>query len=144
VKAKETAPFIASSSVRANATLASLQIIQDMLRDYEQSFGEPEVAITKNKVLKKNTLLYESLASKLAMLAEISKYEKSLKFLEDKQQQLVSMQLPDFKNIIHQQLKEEDMIYLVVGDKATQLDEVKKLGKAKLVELDINGKPLIN
>ncbi len=144
VKAKETAPFIASSSVRANATLASLQIIQEMLRDYEQSFGEPEVAITKNKVLKKNTLLYESLASKLAMLAEISKYEKSLKFLEDKQQQLVSMQLPDFRNIIHEQLKEGDMIYLVVGDKATQLEEVKKLGKATLVELDINGKPLTN
>ena len=142
VKSKETAPFIASTSVRANATLASLQIIQDMLREYESSFGEPEVSITKNKVLKRNTLLYESMAAKLAMLAEISKYNKSLKFLEDKQQQLVDMQLSDFKNIIQQQLQEKDMIYVIVGDKATQLEEVKKLGKAKLVELDINGKAL--
>lgn len=142
IKAKETAPFIAATNVRANATLASLQIIHDMLRDYESSFGEQEVSITKNKVLKKNTLLYESLAAKLSMLAEISKYGKSLKFLEDKQQVLMNMQLADFKNTIHQQLEEKDMIYVVVGDKATQLEEVKKLGKAKLVELDINGKPL--
>ena len=142
VKGKEKSPFLAYTSVRANATLASLQIIQDMLRGYEDSFGEPEVRITKNKVLKRNTLLYESLSSKLAMLGDISKYDKSLKFLEDKQQKLVAMELKDFKNIINRQLKEEDMIYLVVGDKATQLEEVKKLGKSKLIELDINGKPL--
>ncbi|MES2773704.1 MAG: pitrilysin family protein [Bacteroidota bacterium] len=142
VKAKEIAPFSAVTSVRANATLASLQIIKDMLSDYEKSFGDAEVSITKNKVQKKNTLLYESLGAKLAMLGEISKYNKSLKYLEDKQQQLVGMQLADFKSIIREQLNEADMIYLVVGDKATQWEEVKKLGKANLVELDINGKRL--
>ncbi len=142
VKAKETAPFIATTSVRANATLASLEIIRDMLKDYGTGFGEAEVTITKNKILKKNTLLYESLGSKLGVLAEISKYNKSLKFLEDKQQALVNMSLADFKNIIQQQLNEASMTYVIVGDKATQLEEVRKLGKAKLVELDINGRPL--
>jgi zinc protease len=34
------------------------------------------------------------------------------------------------------------MIYLVVGDKATQLEEVKKLGKSKIVQLDIYGNPV--
>lgn len=139
VKTKEKAPFIATTSVRANATLPSLEIIQEMLRDYGKSFGETEVSITKNKVLKKNTLLYENLGAKLAMLGEISKYNKSAKFLEDKQQELVNMQEADFKNIINQQLKEEDMIYLIVGDKATQLEEVKKLGKGNVVQLDSNG-----
>jgi len=142
IKAKEIAPFFAVTSVRANATLASMQIIEDMLRNYETSFGEKEVSITKNKVLKSNTLLYENLGDKLSMLGQISKYGKSLKFVEDKQQVLVNMQLSDFKSIIHEQLNEGEMIYLVVGDKATQLEEVKKLGKAKLVELDINGKVL--
>jgi len=142
IKAKETAPFFASTSVRANATLASLEIIQGMLRDYEKTFGEAEASVTKNKILKKNTLAYESLNAKLGMLGEISKYGKSLKFLEDKQDRLVGMKLEDFKKIIHDQLNEADMIYVVVGDKATQLEEVKKLGKAKLVELDINGKPI--
>jgi zinc protease len=141
-KAKDTAPFVVTTSVRANATLPSLEIIRDMLKDYGKTFGEEEVKITKNKVLKRNTLLYESLGAKLAMLGEISKYGKSLKYLEDKQQLLINMKQADFKNIINDQLKEEDMIYVVVGDKATQLEEVKKLGKGKLVLLDINGKEL--
>ena len=141
VKAKEKAPFIAGTSVRANATLPSLEIIRDMLQNYEKNFSENEVKITKNKILKSNTLLYESLADKLAMLGEISKYNKSLNFLEDKQNKLIGMQLPDFKSIISQQLREPEMIYLVVGDKATQFEEVKKLGK-NIVELDINGNRL--
>lgn len=142
VKYSEQAPFIAGTSVRANATLASLEIIRDMLKDYGTSFSQAETDITKNKILKKNTLLYESLGAKLAMLAEMSKYNKSMKYLEDKQNVLVNMQTTDFKNIIQQQLKEEDMIYVIVGDKTTQLEEVKKLGKAKVILLDINGNPL--
>jgi zinc protease len=142
LKGKERSPFLASTSVRANATLASLQIIQEMLKGYADSFGESEVTITKNKVLKRNTLLYESLGAKLSMLNDISKFGKSLTFLEEKQQKLVDMQLADFKETIQRQLKEEEMIYVVVGDKATQLDEVRKLGKRQLIELNINGERL--
>jgi zinc protease len=138
-KSTEVAPFAAVTSVRANATLPSLQIIQNMLKDYGPTFTENEVAITKSKVLKGSTLTYESGAAKLAMLNEISKYRKSLTYIEDEQQKLVTMKLDDYKNVIGSQLKEEDMIYLIVGDKATQLEEVKKLGKAKLVQLDIYG-----
>jgi zinc protease len=138
---KETAPFTATTSVRANATLPSLVIIKDMLADYGTGFTQNEVDITKNKILKKNTLLFESLAAKLNMLGQISKYGKSLKYLEDDQNELVNMKLEDYKNIISKYLAEKDMVYLVVGDKASQLAEVKKLGKP-VIELDINGKPL--
>jgi zinc protease len=133
---------MATTSVRANATLASLQIIRDMLKDYGTSFSDNEVAITKNKVLKGSTLTYERLGAKLAMLADISKYNRSLRFIEEDQKKLVGMTLDDYKQVINAHLKEEDMIYVVVGDKATQLEEVKKLGKAKVIELDIYGNPL--
>ena len=36
------------------------------------------------------------------------------------------MKLEDFRSLINQYMQEKDMIYLVVGDKATQWDEVKK------------------
>ena len=139
VRTTEVAPFFAATSVRANATLPSLEIIRDLFKNYETNFGAEETAITKNKILKQNTLQYESLNSKLYMLAEIGKYGKSLKYIEEDQKLLLSMQPADFKSIIKNQLNEPDMIYLVVGDKTTQLEEVKKLGKPKVVELDING-----
>lgn len=141
-KAKEQAPFMINTSVRSNATLPSLQIIQAMLADYGNNFSDTEVAITKNKVVKSNTLTYESLGAKTGILREISKYGKSDKFLEDDQHELMAMTLADFKNTINQFMKESDMIYLIVGDKATQLNEVNQL-KGKVIQLDINGEPAI-
>jgi zinc protease len=139
--AAERAPFIATTSVRANATLPSLLLIQDMIRQYGPTFTQNEVEVTKNKVLKGSTLTYETLGAKLAMLNSISKYNRSLTYIEDDQKKLVGMKLDDYQRIIASHFKEDDMIYLVVGDKATQLEEVKKLGKAKLVQLDIYGNP---
>ncbi|HEY0652040.1 MAG TPA: pitrilysin family protein [Chryseosolibacter sp.] len=137
-KSKAIAPFIVSSSVRSNATLPSLEIIQTMLKDYGTNFSENEVSITKNKVLKSNTLAYEALGAKLGMLREVTKYGKSKKFVEEDQKQLMAMTVADFRNVIQTYMNEKDMFYLIVGDKATQLNEVKKL-KGKVIEMDLNG-----
>lgn len=135
---KEKAPYTVRTSVRANATLKSLEIIKDMISSYSENFTDNEVALTKNKVLKANTRALESLGAKLGMLRTISKYDKSENYIEKDQEELVNMTLEDYKKIINAYLQEQEMIYVVVGDKATQLNEVKKLGKP-VVELDIYG-----
>jgi zinc protease len=137
----EKAPFLVNTSVRSNATLQSLEIIQSMLANYGSTFSDNEVAITKNKIMKNNTLAFESLGAKLGSLREISKYGKSKKYIEDDQRELMKMTLPDFKKTIDQYMKESDMFYLVVGDGATQLSEVSKL-KGKVIQLDIYGDPV--
>ncbi|NNJ83200.1 MAG: insulinase family protein [Flavobacteriaceae bacterium] len=134
----EIAPFTISSSVRANATLASLEIIQEMVRDYGTGFTENDVELTKNKIVKQNTRAYESLNAKLGILTNIDKYGKPRNYIDLEQQELMAMTLDDFKSTIDKYMQEDKMIYVVVGDKATQLEEVRKLGK-KVVELDIFG-----
>jgi len=129
-------PFLVSTSVRANATLASLKIIEEMINNYSINFGQSEVELTQNKLLKENTRSFESLGAKLGILGNISKYIKADNFIQLQQEELMKMTEADFKKIIEEYLVEEEMIYLVVGDKATQLEEVKKLGKP-VVELDI-------
>jgi zinc protease len=141
LRLSERAPFQAVTSVRANATLPSLQLIQDMIRQYGSTFTEKEVELTKNKVLKGSTLDYETLGAKLGLLGEISKYKRPLRFVEEDQQRLVKMSLADYRSIIGKHFNEADMVYVVVGDKATQLEEVKKLGK-KVVQLDSAGNPV--
>ena len=137
----EVAPFTVRSSVRANATLKSLTIIKDMLENYSKDFSEADVELTRNKLLKADTRAFESLGAKLAMVRAMSKYGKPSNYAEKDQAELVAMKLDDYKNIINKYLKEKDMLYLVVGDKKTQLEEVKKLGKP-VIELDIYGNPL--
>jgi len=134
----EIAPFVVNSSVRANATLPSLEIIETLLNNYGPNFTEAEVNLTKNKLVKQNTRAYESMGAKLDILKQISKYNKPLNYIEEEQQTLQNMTLSDFKKMIDTYLPEKEMIYVVVGDKATQFDEVKKL-KKPVVELDIYG-----
>ncbi len=138
----EVSPFVATSSVRANATLPSLEIMKEMLGDYAENFSNEDVEMTQMKVLKANTRAFESLGAKLNMLHEISKFGKSPNFMEEEQNELTAMSLEDYKNIINKYMDESNMIYLVVGDGATQLEEVKKLGLGEPVMLDINGNPL--
>jgi len=137
----EIAPFTISSSVRSNATLPSLEIIKDMVASYGANFTEEEVVLTKNKIVKANTRAFESLNAKLGILTNIDKYGKSLNYIDEQQQTLASMELADFEEMIDRYMQEDKMVYVVVGDKATQLSEVKKLGK-KVVELDIFGNPI--
>ncbi|HMB99701.1 MAG TPA: pitrilysin family protein [Flavobacteriaceae bacterium] len=141
IENKEVSPFLIGTSVRANATLKSLEIIKDMLATYSEEFNQDYVDITKNKLLKNNTRQYESLRAKLNILQTISKYNKPHSYIEDDQIELVAMTLDDYKSIISKYLNEEDMIYVVVGDKETQFEEVKNFGK-KVIELDIFGNPI--
>ena len=134
-------PFTIRTSVRANATLKSLEIIKNMVKDYENSFSENEVELTKNKILKGNTRAYESLGAQLGILRQMSKYDRAEDYLDKNQEELINMTLQDYKSIINKYMDEEDLTYLVVGDKATQFEEVKKLGKP-VIELDIYGNKL--
>lgn len=140
----EIGPYIAYSSVRANATLASLEIIKSMLANYAENFTEEDVEITKTKVLKANTRAFESLNAKLGMLRDMSKFGKPADFMEQNQKELTAMTLDDYKRIINKYIVESDMIYLIVGDGETQLDEVRKLGMGEPVLLDINGNQVEN
>jgi zinc protease len=61
-----------------------------------------------------------------------------LDYVDKEQELLAAMTLDDFKTVINKYINETNMVYLVVGDKASQLSEVKKLGKP-VIELDIYG-----
>jgi zinc protease len=77
----------------------------------------------------------------MGLLREVSKYNKSRKFIDYEQQELVDMSPEDFKAVINKFMKETDMVYLIVGDKETQFEDVKKL-KGKVMELNTMGEPL--
>jgi zinc protease len=138
IKKKEQSPLIIGTSVRSNATLKSLDIIKDIVNDYEEDFTEEEVELTKNKILKGRTMAYEGLSDKLELLETMSKYNKNDDFLEEEQNELISMSLADYHRIINTYMQEEDLVYIIVGDKETQWEEVIEFGKT-VTELDVHG-----
>ncbi len=139
---EEVSPYTVYTSVRTNATLPSLEIIKDMVQNYADNFTEKDVEMTRNKVLKASTRDYEGLSDKLSMLHQISKLGKDPNYMEIEQKELTAMTLDDYKNVINKYIQEDKMIYLIVGDGATQLTEVKKLGLGDPIMLDIYGDPV--
>lgn len=140
-----TAPqtWTARTSVRANATQASLEIMRDMIKDYGPNFNAAAAELTKQKLVKEKTRAFESLGAKLGTLLNISYYGKSKTYVEDEQKELLAMGVDDFKAMSAKYLKESDMVYLIVGDKKTQLAPVQAFAKdsqkGDVIELDIYG-----
>jgi zinc protease len=139
---KEVSPFIAYTSVRANATVPSLEIIEEMIGNYSQDFNAEEVALTQNKILKANTKDFESLYEKLGLLRQISKFNKPTDYIRQGQQELIAMKADDFKQLISENLSERDMTYVIVGDAETQLEAIKAFRPGKVYQLNIDGEPV--
>jgi len=141
-----TRPFTIGTSVRANATKASLETIRDMVKSYGPKFDAAAVETTQKKLIKENTRAFESLGAKLGTLRNISRYGLPPTYVEYEQAELVDMTEAEFKRIAAEYLREVEMIYVVVGDKATQLGPVsefaKAAGKGDVIELDIYGQPV--
>ncbi len=139
---KDTQAFRLRTSVRANATKASLELIRDMLRNYGPTFTDEHVEMIKQKLIKETTRAFESQGAKLGLLHAMSKFGKSNRFVEEQQKVLVNMDLEDFRELARTYLNEEEMVYVIVGDKETQLESVKEFAGGNLLELDINGLPM--
>ena len=136
----EVAPFSAVTSVRANVTLESLQLLRDQLQGYATTFTRADVDVSKNQIVKGKTRAFESLAAKLSLLRRMSRLDLPSDFVEREQDQLLAMTLEDFREVITTYLDESQMIYLVVGDAETQLPRMAELNYGEPVLLDIHGR----
>jgi zinc protease len=135
----EIAPITMYTSVRTNATLESLELIRKLVSEYRATFGEKELATTKNMVIKRGTLEFESLTAKRGMLGQIAKYRRPANYIELDQRELMGLGLADFHRVIDKYLDEKDMIYVVVGDAASQRAGLDSLGIGAPVPLDVYG-----
>ncbi len=125
---KEIAPFIASSSVRSNVTLESVNIFKTAMEDYRKGISQEDLEFTKNALIKSNARRFETLGSLAWMLRTISKYDLPFDFIK-KGETIVRNMTPE----MHQEIAQKyivpyKMIYLVVGDAQTQMNSLKKLG----------------
>lgn len=137
-----TGAFIASTSVRSNVTLESLQIFKDLIGSYEKTFGEKELLTTKSRLSKTRTRQFETRAQLVELLTTMSAFGLEDDYIEQENRQLQSLTVPDMRTLIAEHLGAERMLYVVVGDGKTQLTRLKKLGYGEPVLLDRSGEPL--
>ncbi len=121
-------PFTIASNVRTNVTLESAQLIKDILHNYGKNYTEKELETTKNFLVKSNARAFETAGSKLGLLENISKYGWKADYIKEREAIVQQMTVEQIRQLASKYLDADKMIWLIVGDAASQLPRLAALG----------------
>ncbi len=128
--------FMVGSGVRSNVTYESTRLIKEILENYGKNFNENDLEVTKGYMLKSGARAFETLSSKLNMLTNISNYNYPDDYAKQRENIVKALTVEDVKALAQKYIHPDKMIYLIVGDGATQLKKLEKLGMEKPVLLN--------
>jgi zinc protease len=100
-----------------------------------------EVAFMQSAIGQRDALRYETGAQKALFIGRILDYNLPANYVDIQNKILQGMTPEQMKMMANKYIKPEKLNILLVGDKATILDDVKKLGY-EIVELDADGNKL--
>lgn len=132
---KNPAPFIASSSVRSDATLESVSIYKNVMETYREGISQEDLDFTKNALIKSNSRRFETIGSLLSVLSSISKYNLPPDYILKEENVVRNMTAARHKELAQQYIRPGQMIYVIAGDAATQLKPLAKIGYGEPVLL---------
>lgn len=134
--------FLASSSVQATVTKESLVLFKDIIENYGDRFDEEMLNATVSTLKSQGYGAYETPGNRLGILNAISLKGLPTDFISQRAEILDSITIEDAKDLIDKYINLEDMVIVVVGDKATQLASVKAAGLGEVVVVDSHGNKL--
>jgi len=132
---KITAPFLASSMVRSDATYESVKIFRDEMEKYRNGITPEELEFTRNYMLRSNALRFETNTDLADMLSTMVRYGLPDNYIKEEEKVIRAMTLEDHKETTRKYIVPDKMYYVVVGDAATQIRPLEKVGLGKPVLL---------
>ncbi len=130
---KIKAPFVASTSVRSDATFESVKIFRDEMEKYRNGVSENDLQFIKNCMILSNALRFETNGSLVGMLSTMSKYGLPDDYVRKDENVIKGITLEEHKAITDKYIVPDKMFYVIVGDASTQLKQLEKIGFGKPV-----------
>jgi zinc protease len=131
--------FAFSSGIRANATDSALIEVMKEIKNYASNGIKPdELAFMKSAIGQRDALAYETGNQKAGFIRRILEYNLPANFVDQQNIILASITKKDIDALAKKWLPADKMNILLVGDKATILPGLQKLGY-DIVELDLDG-----
>ena len=130
---KRYGEFVASSAVRSNSTLESVEIFKDEMEKYRNGISDEDLNFTKNSLIKSNARKFETLYSLVGMLEDMSAYNLPSDYIKKREEIVKNMTPERHKELAQKYLPTDHMYYIVVGDAATQMSQLEKAGLGKPV-----------
>ncbi len=130
---KSKAPFVAATSVRSDATFESVKIFKDEMEKYRNGISENDLQFIKNCMVLSNALRFETNSALAGMLSTMAKYNFPDDYIKKEENIIKGMTIEEHKAITDKYIVPERMYYVVVGDAATQMKQLEKIGFGKPV-----------
>jgi zinc protease len=128
---KEYGVFNASSRVRTNSTLESVTIFKTEMEKYRQNMPQEYVDFTKDALIKGNALRFETLGGLLGMLSTMTSYNLPADYIKQEEAFVKGLTVEKTLELANKYIDPLKMYYVVVGDAATQLKDLEKVGLGK-------------
>jgi len=133
---KTIAPFIATSSVRSDATFESVGIFKEEMNKYRNGVSNDDLQFIKNSMIRSNALRFETNQALVNMLSTMSKYGLSDDYVRKEEDIIRKMTAEEHKAIVNKYIIPDRMYYLIAGDAATQMKTLEKIGYGKPVLIE--------
>ena len=128
---KVIAPFIAATSVRSDATFETIKIFKEEMEKYRNGVSQEDLQFIKNCMLRSNALRFETNGSLAGMLFTMSKYGFPEDYIKKEGEIIKNITIEEHKAITNKYIVPDKMYYVVVGDAATQMKQLEKIGFGK-------------
>jgi zinc protease len=125
---KVKAPFVVATSVRSDATFESVKIIKEEMEKYRNGISEKDLQFIKNYMILSNALRFETNGSLVDMLSTMSKYGLPDDYIKEDENVIKNMTVDEHKAITDKYIIPDKMYWVIVGDAATQLKPLEKIG----------------
>lgn len=131
--------YMIGAGVRSNSTDSSIMYIMDELKKYaDKGITKEELAFTQNGISNSEALKYETPVQKMYFLKQLMDYKLPSDYTSKQNAVLDTLTVESLSTIAKKSLNYNNMIILVVGDKESNFEKIKKLGY-DVVELTIDG-----
>ncbi len=134
--------YTAQAGVRTDSTADSIvQFFNEISGYYAGGLRDDEVTFTKSAIGQSDARRYETPFQKLSFLNNVQTYNLPDGFVDEQNAILEAASLEELNGLAQKYLNPDEMIIVVVGDKAEILESLQGLGR-KIVELDADGNPV--
>ena len=117
------------------------QIFKDEILRYREGVTEEDLAFTRGALIRSNARRFETLGALRGMLNQIGTYDLPFDYIKEREGVVRDMTLERHRELARMYINPDGMIYLVVGDAATQLERLAQLGFGIPILLDRTGRP---
>lgn len=125
--------FQAWSSVQATVTKESLDLFRNILENYGEEYSQEWLDKSKESMLRTMCGAFETPNAQLNMLRTIALFGLPDDYVKQREQTLKSITLEEAKQVIEKYMDFNRMTVVVVGDAASQLENVRSLGFEPIV-----------